>query len=405
MKEEIIEFVQQNSGPNITKSSLRKMTKTIENLSVWIADSSNRNDFINISDDKLYNIVNFYKTFIDNFVNIFPNIILNKVKYDDIHIPNYYGFSKNHASKLKKYISEYYEKLKIFYGNPVLQNILTTIQRTSKNLVRMANATPCFTSIKISEDKIIKPVFDERTSRFLFEYYLLRILINYIDLSDIDEMIVTEVKKDTEITDIFAVEYLEEYETRIDLSMSSRTETQTRLLTGNKKELRQKTSELIVAFVNILNNQKDTIDTSYEEIQDRVFKLREREKDMVTDRLKKMTDEERDADTILKINKLGMYSKGMLKGLTTLDKDFYDEEQEFRDKMEAAERKIRKTNANANDENIDILLDEYLDNEYDNDEIDAEAYDMGFMNETFFDGNTDGVGAPEEEYEDYQDDN
>jgi hypothetical protein len=405
MKEEIIEFVQQNSGASITKSSLRKMTKTIENLSVWVVDSSNRNEFTNISDDKLYTIVNFYKTFIDNFVNIFPNIILNKVKYDDIHIPNYYGFSKNHANKLKKYISEYYEKLKIFYGNPVLQNILITIQKTSKNLVRMANATPCFTSIKISEDKIIKPVFDERTSRFLFEYYLLRILINYIDLSDIDEMIVTEIKKDTEVTDIFAVEYLEEYETRIDLSMTSRTETQTRLLTGNKKDLRQKTSELIVAFVNILNNQKDTIDTSYEEIQDRVFKLREREKDMVTDRLKKMTDEERDADTILKINKLGMYSKGMLKGLTTLDKEFYDEEQEFREKMTQAERKIRKTNVDANDENIDILLDDYFENEYDNEEIDAEAYDMGFMNETFFDGNTDGVGAPEEEYEDYQDDN
>ena len=44
-----------------------------------------------------------------------------------------------------------------------------------------------------------------------------------------------------------------------------------------------------------------------------MFKLREREKDLVTDRLKMMTDQERDADTILKINKLGMYSKGMQK--------------------------------------------------------------------------------------------
>ena len=38
-------------------------------------------------------------------------------------------------------------------------------------------------------------------------------------------------------------------------------------------------------------------------------------------------------------------------------------------------------------------------------EIDEEAYDMEFMNETYFDGNTDGVGAPEEEYDDYQEDN
>ena len=218
-------------------------------------------------------------------------------------------------------------------------------------------------------------------------------------------MIVSEVKKKTEITDIFAVEYLEETETRIDLSMTSRQETDTRLLTGNKKELRQQTAELIIAFIDILNNQKDTIDTSYEEIQDRVFKLREKEKDMVTDRLKKMTDEERNTDTILKINKLGMYGKGTQKGLTTLDKDFYDEEQELRDKMAQAERNIRKKNSDVTDENIDTLLDEYLEQEDIDKEIDAEAYDIGYMNETYFDGNTDGVGAPEEEYEDYQDDN
>jgi hypothetical protein len=234
---------------------------------------------------------------------------------------------------------------------------------------------------------------------------LLRIFINYIDLSDEEEMVVSEVRKETEVTDIFAVEFLEETETRIDLSMSSRKQTDVRLLTGNKKELRQKTTELIIAFFDILNNQKDTIDTSYEEIQDRVFKLREREKDMVTDRLKKMTDEERDADTILKINKLGMYSKGMLKGLTALDKDFYDEEQEFRDKMSQAERKIRKTNADATDENIDMLVDDYFEQQEVEGEIDEEVYDMGYMNETYYDGNTDCVGAPEEEYEDYQDDN
>jgi Na+/phosphate symporter len=46
MKEEIIEFVQKNTGPNISNSSVRKMTKTIENLSNWIADNSVRNENI-----------------------------------------------------------------------------------------------------------------------------------------------------------------------------------------------------------------------------------------------------------------------------------------------------------------------------------------------------------------------
>ena len=394
MKEEIIDFVQKNSGSNVSNSSVRKMVKTIQNLSTWASDSSESSK---ISNDTLYNVTNFYKNFIYNFVNIFPNIILNKVNYDDIHIPKYFKFSDNHANKLKKYISSYYEKLKSFYGTATLTNLLGKIQNTSKNLVLMANSTPAFSSIKNGEETI-KPVFDERTSRFLFEYYLLRVFINYIELSDEDDILVTEVVQEMEVSDVFSVEYLEDTETRVDLSMS----TSRKLFSGNKKELRQRVAELFICFINIMNNEKDTIDTSYEEIQDRVFKLREREKDLVTDRLKRMTDEERNADTILKINKLGMYSKGMQKGLTTLDKDFYDEERDFRDEMTKAERNIRRKNADANDENIDILMEEYMEQHNVDQAIDDEAYDMSFMGETYYDGNTDGVGAPEEEYDDYE---
>ena len=83
-----------------------------------------------------------------------PIIILNKVNYDDVHIPNYYGFSKNHSSKLKNYIGGYYEKLKTFYGNPTLLNVLTTVQKSSRNLIRIANVTPKFSCIKMGEEKI-----------------------------------------------------------------------------------------------------------------------------------------------------------------------------------------------------------------------------------------------------------
>ena len=401
MKEEIIDFVKKNSGTKISNKSIKKMVKTIENLSIWNADSYERNKDIKISNDTLYTGVNFYKNFIDNFVNIFPNIILNNVNYDDIHIPKYFKFSVSHTNKLKKYVSEYYEKLKTFYGTNVLSAILVKIQQSSKNLVMISNATPSFTSIQHEEDTI-KPVFDERTSRFLFEYYLLRVFINYIELSDEETMVVTEVIKEVEVSDVFSVEHLEEIDTRVDLSMSSKQTFQTSLVSGNKKELRQNIAELFVCFINILNNEKEIIDISYQDIQDRVFKLKEREKDLVTDRLKRMTDEERNADTILKINKLGMYSKGIQKGLTTFDKDFYDEERDFRDEMTKAERNIRKQNIDVNDENIDIFLEDYMEQQGIDKEIEDDAYDMSYINETYYDGNTDGVGAPEEEYDDYE---
>jgi hypothetical protein len=401
MKEDIIDFVKKNSGTKVTNKSIKKLVKTIENLSLWTADSSERNKHIKISNDNLYNVVQFYKNFIENFVNIFPNIILNNVNYDDVHIPSYFKFSVTHNNKLKKNISMYYEKLKKFYGTTTLSAILVKIQQNSKNLVIISNITPSFTSIQQGEDTI-KPVFDERTSRFLFEYYLLRVFINYIELADQDDMVVTEIIKEEELTDIYSVEHLEEIDTRVDLSITTKQTFDTNLVSGNKKELRQNIAELLICYTNILSDEKDIINISYEEIQDRVFKLKEREKDLVTDRLQRMTDEQRNADTILKINKLGMYSKGMQKGLTTLDKDFYDEEREFRDEMTKAERNIRRKNINVNDENMDMLLDDYLEQQDIDKEIEDEAYDMSYMNETYYDGNTDGVGAPEEENMDYE---
>jgi hypothetical protein len=331
-------------------------------------------------------------------VNIFPNIILNGVDYGDVNIQHYYGFSNNHVTKLKAYISGYYEKLKRFDNTPMLKNILTTIQKTSKNLVFIANNTPSFTSIKLNDGKTIKPVFDERTSRHLFEYYLLRVLINYIDLTDDDEMAVTESIKENMVDYIVANEYIGDAETRNQINVTSRKQSDTTLLTGNQKQLRQITAELLTVFINILHNQKDAVDTSYEEIQDRIFKLREKEKGGVTDRLKKMTDNQREVDTILKINKLGMYNKGLQKGLTTYDWEYYDEEQTLRDTMVQMERRIRDKNQDANDNNIDILLEERLEEMQNADGIENDAFDMRHLGETYYDGNADGA---EVEYDDY----
>ena len=265
-------------------------------------------------------------------VNIFPNIILKSVNYENINIQKYYGFSNNHVDKLKAYVSGYYEKLKIFDDVPMLKKILTTIQETSKNLVLIANNTPSFTSIKLNDGKTIKPVFDERTSRHLFEYYLLRVLINYIDLAEKEDMAVIESE-----------------------SIKENSTTSINQKEGNQKQLKQLTAKLLIVFIDILNNQKDKINISYEEIQDRVFKLREREKNAITDRLEKMTHGERELDTELKKNKIGIYNIGLQKGLIKYKGEYYDAGQPLRDIMAQTEGILLEEfeDQNRNDEDID----------------------------------------------------
>ena len=113
------------------------------------------------------------------------------------------------------------------------------------------------------------------------------------------------------IDDVFSVESVQESVTRVDIDVDQRTTIDARIFSGNKKQLKQQAAHLLVVFFNTMNNHKTTVEVSYEDIQDRVFKLKEREKNIITDRLKGLTPEERDADTILKVNKKSCPPKEM----------------------------------------------------------------------------------------------
>jgi len=140
---------------------------------------------------------------------------------------------------------------------------------------------------------------------------------------------------------------------------------------------------------------------SYDEIMDVIFKLKESEKDTFTDRLQQMTDEERNADTILKINKLGVWSKGLQKGLTSYVKETYDEEREYMEQFADIENKVKqKFKDLANDQNMDILMEDYLDEMEVEQGIEEDEYNMGRMTEDYMDGFYDGDEDQDVGYDD-----
>ena len=384
MKEEILEFIEENKDRSITKRIQNKAANLINNISMWETDTGTLGNKNNISNGSLYNIINFFKMFIENLVTIFPSIILNKVDYNNINLPAYWGLSMKHAGDLHKVISDYYESLREFYNDNELYNILTNIQSSCKNLVLLSNATPCFTEIKYG-DKVLKPVFEERTCRFLFEYYLLRVFIQFIDLSDDENMIVTEMTRQLDVQDIFSSEYLDERETRNDANIGNRVERETMLVSGNKKKLKQKVCNLIVAFIQIIDNQKEVVDISYDNIKDFIFKIKEREKNTFTDRLKSLTDEERDVDNILKVTKQGVWGKSLEKGLTTYVAEAYDQERDFMEMMANVDKSLRK-NKKYNGEKSNLDVDDFIEDAANAADIEHDAYDMSNMREDYMDG-------------------
>jgi len=393
MRIEITEFIKKNNS--LTGKRQKYIDTILSEIFTWNTSEENTKT---ISDTKTYNFINFIKSYTKNFYKTFPNIILNNVDYDKVQIQEYWHLSQNHVKDIKKIVKDYYQKLRPFYSEKILTNILNTMQERCTNLLRLVDNTPYYGSIKY-KDRESHSIFDKVTAELLFEQYFLILFTEYINLTENESMLFyeTETIGISSADEIFTIEDLEDKEIKTDI-VNTRIDNEL-TLQGNKKELKTKTANLLLTYLNVMLDHKDIIDKSYTEIMDKVFKISEREKDTFTDRLKEMTDEERDADTILKINKLGVWSKGLQKGLTKYTKETYDDEREVMDKITEIERNIRK-NKNVTDGNVNLYVDDYLEEMEADKEAEKEAYDMSLMTEDYDDGNFES-----DEVDDYRDHN
>jgi len=370
MNVEIYDFISKNSG--ITKRKLMDIRVLLNTVMKWGSCSEDaRKD--SISDESMYNNIQFVKNYIHQFLDVFPETIINKVDFQNaVSLPKYWNLSQKHNSDIKNIIGEYYKDLRPFYDDKIVANVLRKTAETTKNLLNLAQDTPYMTDINYKGNKTYS-VFDKRTSELLFENYFLQTLHVYKRLAEDKDMLVVDSPQDKDEREIaITIENMEEDE----LHLSSKT-TPT-LLLGNIKDMKIRISKLMVAFLTIMSNHKDIVDLSYDKIMEVVFKSKEREKDTFTDRLQAMTDEERDADTILKINKLGVWSKGLQKGLTTYVKEAYDEERDYMEKIAEIETNLRK-NKGVTDGNVEQFLEDYMEDADATEAIDREENDIGWF--------------------------
>jgi hypothetical protein len=371
MRTDIYDFIVKNSGS--TKNKLRDVKVLLNTFMKW-GECSEDAQTRSISDESMYNNIQFIKNYIHQFLQVLPETIINKVDYQNtVNVPKYWNLSQKHNSDIKNIIGEYYKTLRQFYDDKTVANILRKIPEITQNLLILTQNTPYMTEIEYNGSKTYA-VFDKRTSELLFENYFLQTLIAYKQLSEDKNMLVLSSPNDVEDINVsLTVENMEEDE----LILSSKTNPAQ--LLGNIKDMKIKISKLMIAYLTIMSNHKDIVDLSYSKIMETVFKSKEREKDTFTDRLQAMTDEERNADTILKMNKLGVWNKGLQKGLTTYVKETYDEERDYMEKIAEIETNLRK-NKTVTDGNLDQFLEDYIESAELAEEIDKEENDISWFN-------------------------
>jgi hypothetical protein len=413
MKRELVDFINRNKGENVTRNRMRTVTETIQKISLWEIGGEEDPK----KEKNIYRILEFYKESIENMIRVFPSIIQHRIQYQNIPVPNYWGLSQSHKGDIVKAVSEYYEGLREFYDVPSLRILLTSIPEEAGTIELLAQKTPCFSSeTNDKKEKSNTKIFDERTSKMLYEYYFLKVFQTYIQLTDDNRMIVVENRDligvpganinngayNEQVLNepIYTTDFVEEVQINLDSINETNTWAKNSLFIGNKRELKRRTCDLLVVFLEIFQKNKEMIDVSYQKIQDRVFQLRQREKDSITDRLKSFTDEQRDVDTLLKINKLGDWGKGLQKGLTVYVKENYDEEREFREQMVQYERDFSRNRRSGQLEGEN--LEDYLEQIARDEDAEKEAYDISNMTEDYMDGYEPDGFEEEENYEDYQ---
>jgi hypothetical protein len=234
-------------------------------------------------------------------------MIINRQNYK-ITPHKYWKLSGRHNMMITEFVEKYYSPFNKFYGNHQLSGLLSYVRKYCKFILELSKITPSMTNIV--KDVVLKHTFDEEISFLFYEYYLLCVFMLYIELSE-NELVYVDKNGDEEISDILT----------------------------NKKNV----SDLFVVYFNFMIDSKNKVNISYESVADNIFKNREFEKNLVTDRLANMTQEQRDVDTTLKGLKLGMYGIGQSKALRFYDEDQFEEDKKLNEAIAKLEKKTKKT--------------------------------------------------------------
>ena len=331
MREEIFAFVRENGKLKPRdRNKIQEFIQNFQNFNLYREDLEL--GYFSITEDESFSRAqDFIKNMIHELVKVFPNIIINKVYSNrDFKIPSYWKLSKNHQLKLKKQLDKYYKVFLKFEGDEAMNQLLENVQIKVSNLYLLSNELFAYNSI-IKSGTIVYSIFNKNSVSKLLEYCFLSILKEHINL--VDSIAIKKIKKPNDIEDVMT-------SLEVQNELTGELVDELEIVSGERLDLNNKLSEYLSSMLFIFINTKNTINFSYQGMKDLINRAKEKEKDEITQKLKDLTDEEREIDTELKKHKLGDWGLGLQKGLTQYDPGFYDREFLENEKKAKLDQKI-----------------------------------------------------------------
>ena len=322
LKSDILTFIKQNG--NLNKKLLEEFNKNLE-FNIELNNNS----------------LHFYNNYFDNFINLFGNIIINK--NISLTIPDHWNLSPIHEVDIRNIINKYYIELTSFTNKEYFKSIFAYIRNKCNILNKLLKFNKFAEKIYTNKDKSVElySMFDEDYIKLFYRHTMYLLFFEFINIENNQELILE----------------LQEYND------------------FDKEELNNNITNIIISFINIMFNHKNLVEIGYKKLKEKINIAKEKEKTLITDYLKNLTDEEREVENIFKNSKLEKWNKGMQKGMTQYVKTNYDSERLELEKQMIMEKKLNKLDQ-VSDMNKDIFEFD-IDNQNDIDnEIEKEVNDM-----------------------------
>ena len=332
------------SSSSVMKENIINFAKKIQNLGK--KDYSMFTDLLEFKNVDKNNYL-FFKEYIKNFLITFPNIVINKnINYKSP--PKHWDLSEVHKGDFYNILKKYYENINYIEENEAFTILYRIVYNKCKILLELIEYFLYYESNYYNEKIISYSIFDKDLIEYFLVYSFYSIIYEYLNNLN---------------SDIFKIEtsQIENYDNNV---------------------FNRNVINYIIDSLKIMNNHLNLTNFNYLKVKEKVSFSKEKEKDLITDYLKNLTDEEREIENVFKNNKLEKWSKGLQKGVTQYVKENYDKERDDIEKQALKEKMLNKKSivTDMNKEIFNLNKDIYMmdiEEELAKDkEIENEEYDM-----------------------------
>jgi hypothetical protein len=379
---------------NLSNSEWKKLHAFLSKFEVWNLDKP-MDQKTTYYDEGLYTVTQFILNAIQCFAKFYPTILLNDSNFYTI-VSKHWNLSTAHAGDISNFINKYYNEIEKFKGDTVLMRLLQEVSERLVLLNTFAQNIPILTdTVKEIVDEetgeikkiVLHSIFEKSTLYQLFmncfystiyEYILCSFDVNLLR-ADVQESKLgrrEQIKSNANVADsLMAFGELDNEDMLREVHV----------VTGNTEELKVRVCSLLLVFLGVEEENKSTVDFSYQDIMQRVNRAKEKEKQGIIKYLGNMSKQERKIEDMFKTYKIGRWNVGQQSGLVKYDKETYDRErgellQQLYEDVESGEPGI------VAEMQMDIYELDRLDKINEDAEIEDEMYNINGLGENHYDG-------------------